>query len=320
MLLIGCFLSLMCPQYLRAQKTMQVLEVPAIKDYTHIDTSGISVLPSGRYVTPAGNTIQIAHDPFGIAVSPDGSKTVTLHNGLFTIIDNNTLEETAVGWDGETPDAKSAQYILDSFKNSIPSPLPNGSFLGVTFAKDNNIVYLSGGDNGSVMEYDIEHFKKLDSISLNGKIDGVDYGDSFTSDLVYNDQVTMNCWCWTGPIIRMVRIDLATKKIMASIPTGRLPFGLALSPDHQLAFVANVGMYAYPLMPDITKENYDSMLLPWHPYGNDTKESINGTTLNGRKVPGLGSPNAPEAMSVYAIDLSTIKLQIVLKQATRLVK
>src|SRR4051794_39028316 len=106
----------------------------------------------------------------------------------------------------------------------------------------------------------------------------------------------------------MVRIDLATKKITASVPTGRLPFGIALSPDHRFAFVANVGMYAYPLMSDITPQNYDSMLLPWHPYGNNTKESINGFTWQGRHVPGLGSPNAPEAMSVYAIDLSNNKV------------
>ncbi len=43
-----------------------------------------------------------------------------------------------------------------------------------------------------------------------------------------------------------VRIDLGTRKITASIPTGRQPFGLALSPDRSLAFVANVGMYDYP--------------------------------------------------------------------------
>jgi DNA-binding beta-propeller fold protein YncE len=306
-LAIGWLLVSMCPQYLRAQKTMQVLEVPATKVYTNIDTSGTSVLPSGRYVTPAGTTIQIAHDPFGMAVSPDGSKTITLHNGLFTIIDNKTLNKTAVGWDGETPNEKSPQYVSDSFKNSIPSPLPNGSFLGVTFAKDNNIVYLSGGDNGSVVEYDIEHVKKLDSISLNGYINGIDYGDSFTSDLVYNPG-NNELLVLDRANYRMVRIDLSTKKLVASIPTGRLPFGLALSPDHAQAFVANVGMYAYPLMPEITKENYDSMLLPWQPYGNNTKESINGTTFNGRKVPGLGSPNASEAMSVYVINLSDNKV------------
>jgi DNA-binding beta-propeller fold protein YncE len=72
--------------------------------------------------------------------------------------------------------------------------------------------------------------------------------------------------------------------------------------------VANVGMYDYPIIPDITKENYDSMLMPWQPYGNNTKESINGTTYNGRAIPGVGDPLSPDAMSVFNIDLNTNKV------------
>lgn len=290
-----------------SQKSVETLSVPATSEYTHIDTSGISVLASGRYVTPAGKTLQIAHDPFGITVSPDGKKTVTLHNGLFTVIDNITFQNTMVGWVGDLPASNRLDHITDSFKNYIPSPLPNGSFLGVTFGKDNSTVYLSGGDNGSVVIYDIDQFKKLDSISLNGIVDSIDYEDSFTSDLLYDDRKNQ-LLVLDRANYRMVKIDLSTKKIIASVPTGRLPFGIALSPNGQYAFVANVGMYAYPLMPDITVKNYDSLLLPWHPYGNNTKESINGYTMNGRHVPGLGSPNVPEAMSVYVIDLSSNKV------------
>ena len=290
-----------------AQKTVQILSVPAKTEYTHIDTAGRSVLASGRYVTPAGKTLQISHDPFGIAVSPDGSKTVTLHNGVFTIIDNNTCKATTIGWVGDAPASNGAHFILDSFRRSIPTPLHNGSFLGVAFGKDNHTIYLSGGDDGSIIEYDIDRLMELDSISLNGIVDGIEYGDSFTSDLLYDDK-NDELLALDRANYRMVRINLLTKKLTASVPTGRLPFGIALSPDHRFAFVANVGMYAYPLMPDITPQNYDSMLLPWHPYGNNTKESINGYTWNGRHVPGLGSPNAPEAMSVYTIDLSTNKV------------
>ncbi|HLK28786.1 MAG TPA: alkaline phosphatase family protein [Puia sp.] len=273
-----------------AQKNYTILSVPGIKEYAHIDTKGKSVLASGRYVTPAGTTIRITHDPFGMAVSPDGKKTVTIHNGVFTIIDNSTLENIRV----------------PSYDGKIVSPFSNGSFLGVAFAADSKTVYLSGGDNGAVIVYDIEKMQRLDSISLNGKTDSAEYDDSFTSDLLLNDNNEL--LVLDRGNFRLVRIDLATKKITASIKTGRQPFGLSISPDKKTAFVANVGMYDYPLMPDITEKNYDTMLLPWHPYGNGTKESIEGTTFNGRKVPGLGSPNAAEAMSVYAIDLSTNKV------------
>jgi DNA-binding beta-propeller fold protein YncE len=64
-------------------------------------------------------------------------------------------------------------------------------------------------------------------------------------------------------------------------------------------------MYDYPLLTGITEKNADSLRIPFHPYGHNTKESINGYTLNGREIPGVGSPLAPEAMSVYTIDLAT---------------
>ena len=98
--------------------------------------------------------IRITHDPFGMRVSPDGKKAVTLHNGVFTIIDLETLNHTRV----------------PSYDKKIASPFSNGSFLGVDFGKTSNIVYLSGGDNGAVLVYDINAMIRLDSISLNGKI------------------------------------------------------------------------------------------------------------------------------------------------------
>jgi YVTN family beta-propeller protein len=101
---------------------------------------------------------------------------------------------------------------------------------------------------------------------------------------------------------------LLQENLKCSIKTGRQPFGLAISPDKKTAFVANVGMYAYPLIEGITEKNYDSLLIAHHPYGDNTKESINGTVVAGRKIPGVGSPLAPEAMSVYTIDLAKNKV------------
>jgi YVTN family beta-propeller protein len=198
-----------------AQKNYQVLTIPATADYTHIDLNGKSVLPSGRTVTPAGKTIQITHDPFGMAVSPDGTTIVTLHNGVFTIINRATLDNIRV----------------PSYDKQIPSPLSHGSFLGVAFGSDNRTIYLSGGDNGAVIVYDITDRRRTGLISLNGLFDSVDYQDSFTSDLLYNEPGHELLVLDRGNF-RLVRIDLATQKITASIKTGRQPFGLAISPDH----------------------------------------------------------------------------------------
>jgi len=81
----------------------------------------------------------------------------------------------------------------------------------------------------------------------------------------------------------MVRIDLTTGTLKSSTGTGRLPFGITLSPDHRFVFVANVGMYAYPLVEGTNPQNLQQQYIPHHPYGNDTRESIEGTEVNGKK-------------------------------------
>ena len=272
-------------------KTVKVLQVPGRNEFCKIEVNGVSVLPSGRYATPVGKFLRITHDPYGMAISPNGKKAVTLHNGVFTIIDLESLNVIRV----------------PSYDGKIKSPLPKGSFLGVAFSTDSKNVYLSGGDNGAVIVYDIEKLKELYSLDLNGRVDGVDYQDSFTSDLLLNENQNELLVLDRGNF-RMVRIDLLTGKITSSTKVGRQPFGLALSPDKKQAFVANVGVYSYPLIEGATPENYDSLRISHHPYGENTKESIEGTVVEGRKIPGLGSPLHPDAMSVFTIDLNNSKV------------
>jgi DNA-binding beta-propeller fold protein YncE len=265
---------------------IKVLLVPAGQQFTKINYPDTGVLPSGRYLSPAGFLLRITHDPFGLAVSPDGKKAVTLHNGVFTIIDLKSMSSIRV------PD----------YENKIKSPFSNGSYLGVAFSNDSQKVYLSGGDNGAVVVYDIISLNRLDSISLNGVINSIDYQDSFTSDLVLNESKNEILVLDRGNF-RLVRIDMTSGKPIASVKVGRQPFGLALSPDKKFAFVANVGMYEYPLIEGLTASNFDTMLISRHPYGNNTDESINGTKVEGRTIPGVGSPLHPDAMSVFTIDL-----------------
>jgi YVTN family beta-propeller protein len=297
------------------QKKVTVLSVPAASQFCKIVPGGTSVLPSGRFVTPAGDVIRITNKPFGMAISPDGKKAVTLHNGVFTIIDLATLKDIRVpGYENKINSPLTHQPLNSSafgtdsvIAGTIKNVLPQGSFLGVAFAPDSKTVYLSGGDNGAVIVYDIEKLQRVDSISLNGEIGGTRFGDSFTSDLLFNVSNHELLILDRGNF-RLVRYDIITKKITASIPAGRQPFGLALSADKKMAFVANVGVYSYPLIEGMTKDNYNSMMISHHPYGDNTKESINGTETEGKKIPGVGSPHSPEAMSVFAINLTTNKV------------
>lgn len=297
------------------QKLHSVLQVPATDKYCIINENGVSVLPSGRLVSPAGDLIRITNDPFGMAISPDGNKAVTLHNGVFTIIDLKSMQNLRVpGYNSKLNSPLAHEPLTGSpfnadslIKSTIPSALTHGSFLGVAFAPDSKTVYLSGGDNGAVIVYDIEKLQRVDSISLNGKVNGVDYDDSFTSDLLLNEDKNELLILDRGNF-RMVRYNIADKILTASINAGRQPFGLALSADKKIAFVANAGVYSYPMVKGLTKDNFDSMLIPHHPYGENTKESINGTVIGGKEIPGVGSPHSTEAMSVFVVNLTTNKV------------
>lgn len=285
-----------------AQRTVTTLQVPGRTEFCQIDTGrggfgGRAVLPSGRLVTPAGRTIRITSDPFGLAVSPDGSRAITLHEDAVTVLNLRTNRAVRVPGYGERG----------------PSPVAKGSFLGVTFGPDSRTAYLSNGDAGRVIVFDTETRTVTDSIDLNGN----GFRDSFTSDLCLlpgtNELLALD-----RANFRLVRINLTTKQVIASIKVGRQPFGLALSPEGsgrnaappspRLAFVANVGLYEYPLLPGVTPTNKDSMMLQFPAYGAHTKESREGVTINGRKIPGLGNPLDEQAMSVWTIDLTTNKV------------
>jgi DNA-binding beta-propeller fold protein YncE len=272
------------------EKEDYYLSVPGFKEYASIKPGNKSVLPSGRYVSPAGQTIQITHDPFGLKISPDGKTAITLHNGVISIISLSDMHSIRI------PD----------YEKNFEAPLQKGSFLGIAFHPDSSFVYLSGGDEGTIIVYDYKKLKTIDKIDLNGKFEKTIYEDSFTSDLIYNPSKEELLVLDRGNF-RLVRIDSKSKEITASIPTGRQPFGLALSPDFKTALVANVGMYSYPLVDGTTPENINQQMINWHPFPNNTKESINGTTIDGKKIPGLGDPNSDEAMSVFVIDLTKNK-------------
>ncbi len=274
-----------------AQSLVPILQVPGVDSFCAINENGVSVLASGRYVSPAGDFIRITHDPFGMAITPNGKKAVTLHDGVFTIIDLVSLQSIRV----------------PSYDGKIKSPLKHGSFMGIAIAADSRTAYLSGGDNGCVIVYDIDSLKLIDTISLDGIINNHKYEDSFTADLLMNEE-QQELLILDRANYRMVRYDLNKRKLKSSIPVGRLPFGLALSPDKKWAFVANVGMYAYPVIKGANEKNADSMMISRHPYANDSKESIEGTTVEGREIPGVGDPRASEAMSVFTINLLNDKV------------
>jgi hypothetical protein len=289
LLLCGAFLwgNLVLAQV----RKITTLQVPALTEYCTINLTGKSVLPSGRYVTPAGKTLRIARSPFGLKLSPDGKKALILHhNGMIT---------QASG----LPESREMKQV-PAFGQKDSLLLNGFTFLGLDFSADSRTAFLSGGDKGNVILLDVNTFKKTGEIKLDGLFNGITYEDSFTSDLVFNPQQN-ELLISDRANFRLVRYSLSQNKITASIKTGRIPFGIALSPDKKTAFVANVGLYEYPAVPGVTPKNKDTFMLRFPPYGIPSREAEAGLTLpDGRKIPGLGKTSVEEAMSVWMINLA----------------
>ncbi|MEZ4961885.1 MAG: hypothetical protein R2830_18800 [Saprospiraceae bacterium] len=281
------FLLFYC-QPIFSQKTITILQVPGRQEFCKIDPAGYSILPSGRYVTPAGKAVPITSAAYGLAVSPNGQKALILHSGVVSLIDLRYPDRVV---------------RMPSYDGNIPAIMDGSSFLGAAFSKDGRTAWLSGGGNGTVVVFDVENMRKSAVIFLDGEFEGKKYEDSFTSDLALDEKRNHLLVLDRGNN-RLVIIDLATQQIVAGIPVGRIPFDVTVSPDVSTAFVANVGLFEYPLVPGVTPENAARMGLEVPAYGYPSKEAEEGVVYeDGRKIPGLGSPLDEKAMSVWTIDL-----------------
>ena len=62
-------------------KPLWIISAPSGNGLTKIDKNGKTVIPNGRYITPAGKSIITAPHPYGLTLSPDGNIAVTANSG-----------------------------------------------------------------------------------------------------------------------------------------------------------------------------------------------------------------------------------------------
>jgi DNA-binding beta-propeller fold protein YncE len=264
---------------------VSTLQVPGMDRYCGINTDGESVIPNGRVIKPCGEFVRIAPDPFGLALSPDGSLALSVHNNLLTLIntrDNSIREVTA------------------PFRDK-------GSYMGAAIKNDNKRAWLSGGDSGDIISLDISSPENTKRTTINGICDGHEYHDSFVGDIILSED-EKRLFILDQFNFRMVIMDVGKDKLLHCIPVGRFPLGIDISPDGKFAYVANTGVFDYPLAPGLTENNIEETGLDFPPYGMPSREAEEGVNIDGRFIPGLGSPYVPEAVSVWTISLDSNKV------------
>jgi YVTN family beta-propeller protein len=266
------------------------LHAPSVDTYAKHDPSALTVLPNGRYLAPSGRHLPVGRFPYGLTMSRDGSTVFVASDGVGQLID---------GWRSTKPNVtviRPPTYQRRSGRKAEPT---NAG--GADFSPDGRLLYWSSGETGAIYVFDVAAREKIAEISLNSVIDGHKYEDSYAVDVKVS-QNGKHLFCADVTNFRLVVVDAEQRQAVGSVPVGRYPYALAVEGDR--VYAANIGLFEYSPIPSPKEESFDKRGLTFPPYGYPSPEARDGVEVEGRKIPGLGEPNAPESFSVWGVDVS----------------
>jgi DNA-binding beta-propeller fold protein YncE len=307
----------------------------------NIDGYNAAVLPNGRLVTPVGVEVALnAPKPYGMALSPDGTILATINSGAsrFSISLVRNLQSAAPSvtrvdmnatfmgiafsadgsrffasggengniWVGETATNRIIGSVnLNGPLHPLPAPLtvtsdPPGRFKGtfpgnMTLAPDGRYLYVV--DQGSFGVF------VIDTTNI---VTGVNGSNQLTQPNNF-------------------------AAVVGRVAAGRYPYALTMSDQGDKLFVANVGVFQYRhLRPSVPTGNANKDYPLGYPGAGYPEETETDRTIKIKKVdprnlpdtlrdpegirvgyidqdidyvlPGLGSPNVPQASSVYVFN------------------
>ncbi|HEX3988965.1 MAG TPA: hypothetical protein VHZ30_06005, partial [Verrucomicrobiae bacterium] len=262
------------------------LHAPAVTNFATHDPSGTTILPDGRFLTPAGTHIPVAYQPYGMAMTRDGAMLFIASDGTGQFVSD---------WQGEHPKVTSVQPPKRTGRRR------RSSGGGADFSLDGATLYWSGGENGTIMLFDVATAAELGEISLNTAVGSQSFDDSYIVDVKTSADGKL-LYCADVANFRVVSIDLVSKKVVGSVPVGRYPYALALV-ENQL-YAANIGLFEYSAIPAPAGTNFDPRGITKPAFGYPSAEAEEGVEFEGRKIPGLGKPNVPDSYSVWSVDVT----------------
>lgn len=249
-----------------------------------------AVLPNGREIHPAGNWIPLAPYPFALAVRPDGAQVAAPSIGFPFAL--NVV-------DGPADDRPTVRRMPPGEDNDPHIEV----HAGLVYSPDGSMLYVATGDSGKVCAYRTSDWKTAGEVPLDGPLGGKDYKGSFAATLVISADghtlFALDQGNW-----RIVVLDATRLERIASIPTGRYPFGLALSPGGMRLYVTNTGLFEYTTIPGASVKDPAGTGLHFPPFGYPSMQAREGTVAQGKRIPGLGDENSTEGSSLWTYDVS----------------
>ncbi len=265
--------------------TTPYLHAPAVNEYARHAPDGVTILPTGRYLRPAGTHTPVARWPHGMTLSRDGSVLFIASGGVGQLVTD---------WQSSSPKIATLPQSGTGRRK--------GNAGGAAFSPDGSKLYWSSGESGEVNVYDVAEKKELTTIALNVELAGKSWKDSYANDLaISEDGKTLYCADVTN--FRLVTVDTESGKAVGAVKVGRYPYTLSVTGNK--VYLANIGLFEYSAIPKpASGSGFDMRGVTKPPFAFPSKEARDGVEMEGRKIKGLGEPNVPESFSVWGVDVS----------------
>ena len=226
-------------------------EVPAAE-------SDRATLISGRRVTPAGRVVRTQSYSWGMAVAPDESRVALIRSAAIELVAlRGGTASTRIPPHGMKPSEEMGE----------------GTYMGVAFSADGRHLYVGSANSGEIKEVDLASLRVARTFS----IDGGGFQDSFVGDFVLTPAGARDLRARSVQLPAGRDSTSATGVVRGPCASGAIPSRWPSRPT-AAAWVSNVGMFEYPLLPGVTQENRETAGLSFPAYGVPSKEAEEGTT------------------------------------------
>lgn len=250
-----------------------------------------AVLPNGRQIRPVGTWVPLAPYPFALALKPGGAEAAIPSIGFPFAL--NVVSKL------DTPAPVVMRLPGFEARRSDPAVEVHA---GLAYSPDGATLYVATGNSGKVALYATADWHKLGEILLDAPVGKRQYSGSFAASVIVSPDgrtlYALDQGNW-----RVAVLDVATRSVIASAPTGTTPYALALSPDGTRLYCTNTGLFEYATVPGVTQGDELATGLHFAPFGYPSRAAREGAVVEGHKVPGLGPENSKRGSSLWTYDV-----------------
>ena len=210
---------------------------------TYARTNGaITILPGGRALKPMGSQIELGPGAFGLAISPKG--LIGVPETGFERFGVSILEPHKDAWNQRLLWAIPTDELDPKSRAAKQPDRWESTSYGIAFDSE-KAVWIAEGDTGKVRLLDTTNGARRKLININTG----EFHNSYTADLAI-DPARHILYALDQANDRLVLIDTVKDTILSSVATGHMPFTIALSPDLNTVYVANIGISRYQVLPN----------------------------------------------------------------------